>query len=134
MMNWITLLIQDRSNFYTALFSDSHYSMHLQVAVSANPVGSSKQPERATKTSFTTKSLHKVETPISKQLYGHSNLTHKKPPHLSGHFYPLASCWVFLTQTPEHCVAEWQFESILLKINPENKVLSFSMVSCTSLD
>lgn len=47
---------------------------------------------------------------------------------------PLASCRVFLTPTPEGCVSKWQLEAILMKINPENKVLSFSVVSCTSLD
>ena len=79
-INWITFPILDRSNFYLDLFSNSHYHHHLQVAVSANPVGSSKQPESITKTSFATKSPHQVEIPITKQLYSCSKPSHVQTP------------------------------------------------------
>lgn len=83
-INWITLLIPDRSNFYTDLFSDSCYSMDLQATGSANPVGSNEQPRRTTENSFATKSLHNVEAPITKQLYAHSKPTHVKNPIRQG--------------------------------------------------
>lgn len=45
----------------------------------ANLVGSTELPEETTKTSSATKSLHKMETPITKQLYRHYKPTHMKP-------------------------------------------------------
>lgn len=45
----------------------------------ANLVGSTELPEGTTKTSSATKNLHKVETPITKQLHSHYKPTHMKP-------------------------------------------------------
>lgn len=54
--------------------------------------------------------------------------TCKPNPHPLGNFYPLTSCWVFLTPTAKYWVAEWQFESILLKSKLQNKVLQWCPV------
>lgn len=71
------LLILHRSHSCAHLCSDSHHSLHL--AAMANLVGSTELPEETTKTSSATKSLHKMETPITKQLYRHYKPTHMKP-------------------------------------------------------
>lgn len=116
-INWITLLVPDRSNFYTALPSHSRYSIHLRVAASANSVGSSKQPERATKKQLRHQKSTWSGNPITKQLCGHAKPTHvqTKPPP-SGELLP-SHFLLGLPDTNSKALCGW----VAIWINPAEK-------------